>query len=269
MQSKLAERLHLRYEPAAILFSGEKPSDARTYPDGQWVCAAAMLSAAMRGRTFAVGHSTGVCHGGRHGLCLNDKRTARVDGHMTCGVPGVKAMPGREPLGLKKTVEFAAADRENTPYRNIPEEYVIFRPLSLVKENETPRMVVMYADCDQLSALTAMANFDRAGFDNVIVPSASACVTFCLLTEEENRREFPRAIISMTDLFARRFIDNDLLAFSIPWKLYQEMEENVRSMSGNFLDRPAWKHLEGRKSRFFPARENPAPSRNLLAGAEQ
>ena len=63
MQSKLAERLHLRYEPAAILFSGEKPSDARTYPDGQWVCAAAMLSAAMRGRTFAVGHSTGVCHG--------------------------------------------------------------------------------------------------------------------------------------------------------------------------------------------------------------
>ena len=119
------------------------------------------------------------------------------------------------------------------------------------------------------SALTAMANFGRAGFDNVIVPSASACVTFCLLTEEENRREFPRAIISMTDLFARRFIDNDLLAFSIPWKLYQEMEENVRSMSGNFLDRPAWKHLEGRKSRFFPARENPAPSRNLLAGAEQ
>lgn len=102
-------------------------------------------------------------------------------------------------------------------------------------------MVVMYADCDQLSALTAMANFGRAGFDNVIVPSASACVTFCLLTEEENRREFPRAIISMTDLFARRFIDNDLLAFSIPWKLYQEMEENVRSMSGNFLDRPAWK----------------------------
>ena len=188
---------------------------------------------------------------------------------MTCGVPGVKAMPGREPLGLKKTVEFAAADRENTPYRNIPEEYVIFRPLSPVKENETPRMVVMYADCDQLSALTAMANFGRAGFDNVIVPSASACVTFCLLTEEENRREFPRAIISMTDLFARRFIDNDLLAFSIPWKLYQEMEENVRSMSGNFLDRPAWKHLEGRKSRFFPARENPAPSTNLLAGAEQ
>lgn len=48
MQSKLAERLHLRYEPAAILFSDEKPSDARTYPDGQWVCAAAMLSAAMR-----------------------------------------------------------------------------------------------------------------------------------------------------------------------------------------------------------------------------
>ena len=42
MQSKLAERLHLRYEPAAILFSGEKPSDARTYPDGQWVCAAAI-----------------------------------------------------------------------------------------------------------------------------------------------------------------------------------------------------------------------------------
>ncbi len=33
MQSKLAERLHLRYEPAAILFSDEKPSDARTYPD--------------------------------------------------------------------------------------------------------------------------------------------------------------------------------------------------------------------------------------------
>ena len=55
MQSKLAERLHLRYEPAAILFSDEKPSDARTYPDGQWVCAAAMLSAAMRGSAVNAG----------------------------------------------------------------------------------------------------------------------------------------------------------------------------------------------------------------------
>lgn len=258
MQSKLAERLHLRYEPAAILFSNEKPEDAKAFPEGQWVCAAAMLSGAMRGKSFAVGHHTGLCHGGRHGLCLNDQRVARVDAHMTCGVPGVKAMPGREPLGLKKSVELASADRESLPLRNIPEEYVLFRPLSLVKEEEAPRMVVMYADCEQLSALTAMANFERPSADNVIIPSASACMTFCLLTEEENGRENPRAVISMTDLFARRFIDRDLLAFSMPWKLYCEMENNVRTMPGNFFDRPAWKHLEERAARLAARRPAPA-----------
>ena len=53
MNSLLAERLYLKHQPAAILFSDEKPRSAREFAPGRWGCAAAMLSVATRGAAAA------------------------------------------------------------------------------------------------------------------------------------------------------------------------------------------------------------------------
>jgi hypothetical protein len=51
---------------------------------------------------------------------------------------------------------------ENLPITDIPAEYVIFRPLGDIDpQQETPRVIVFFADPDQLSALEVLANYDR------------------------------------------------------------------------------------------------------------
>ena len=152
-------------------------------------------------------------------------------------------MPGREPQGYKKDVETARATRLKLPLKAIGERYVVFRPLSGIGQDDVPRVVVMYANPDQLAALVSMANFAHPGYDNVMAPSGSACMTFCMLAEHENAAERPRAVISMTDVFARRFIEPDLLAFAMPWRLFLEMEASV---PGSFLERRAWLSLAER-----------------------
>ena len=242
MNSLLAERLYLKHQPAAILFSDEKPSRASEFVPGRWGCAAAMLTAATRGAEAAFSLASCTCHGARNGLCLSAERSAGMDYFMTCGHARSEGqvMPGKEPQGYKKDVATARATRLKLPLKAIGQKYVVFRPLAGVEPEDAPRVVVMYANPDQLAALVSMANFAHPGYDNVMAPSGSACMTFCLLAEHENAMERPRAVISMTDVFARKFIEPDLLAFAMPWRLFQEMEASV---PGSFLERRAWRSL--------------------------
>jgi hypothetical protein len=71
----------------------------------------------------------------------------------------------------------------------------------------------------------------------------SGCSTVCLYTCNEGQKEVPRAVIGLIDITARPYIDADLLAFSVPYKMYLEMEENV---PGSFLERKDWKKLRER-----------------------
>jgi hypothetical protein len=47
----------------------------------------------------------------------------------------------------------------------------------------------------------------------------------------------------MTDVSARPHIDADLLSFSMPYSMYQEMEANI---PGSFLDKSEWKKVAKR-----------------------
>jgi len=102
---------------------------------------------------------------------------------------------------------------------------------------------VLYANPDQLSALVVLANYGREGNDNVIIPFGAGCHSVCLIPWHEARQERPRAVVGMTDITARPFIDADLLAFSVPYSMFREMEENV---PGSFLEKPDWQKVAGR-----------------------
>ena len=47
----------------------------------------------------------------------------------------------------------------------------------------------------------------------------------------------------MTDLYARRFIDHDKFTFSVPYKLYLRMEQNV---DRSFLGKDSWPDTLGK-----------------------
>lgn len=239
MNSEIASRLKLRYAPIAILFSNERPPDAMEFVENRWGCAVAMLTAAAKGKTVVFSRKTFGCLGGGVGLGLGNLYPNFPGGiHNFLSTGAGEGYPEGE--GYKKTPEFAAQFVRELPITDIEESYVVFKPLAQVEEEEKPRIVVFYANPDQLSALVVLANYGRAQNDNVRIPFASGCQSVCLLPWDEAQQETPKAILGMTDISARPFVDADLLSFSVPYRMFCEMETNV---PGSFLDKAAWEKV--------------------------
>ncbi|QDR79955.1 putative ArCR [Sporomusa termitida] len=236
MESEIANRLKLRYSPIAVLFANAKPAAALEFAAGRWGCVAALLTAAAKGRQAVFSRSSFGCLGGGVGLGFGNMYPQFPGGFehfLSTGKEGY-----REGEAYKKTPELAKSFVESLPITDIPEQFVVFKPLSAVEpQREEPRVIVFYANPDQLSALVVLANYGRPGHTNVVIPFGAGCQSTCLLPWHEAGQEYPKAVVGMTDISARPVIDADLLAFSVPWVMYQEMENNV---PGSFLDKPAW-----------------------------
>ena len=245
MQSEIAQRLKLRYSPVAILFANKKPQGALEFKEGSWGCVAAMLTAAAKGRRAVFSRTTFGCEGGGIGLGLVHEYSEGMEYFLSTGKEGLPPAEGmREPEGFKKTPELAKAWMGTVPSIVVSEPYIVFKPLAEVDiAQEEPKVVVFYVNPDQLSALIVLANYGRSGHDSVIAPFAAGCQTTCLFPWSEASKQHPRAVIGMTDISVRPRIDADLLSFSVPYVMFNEMEANV---PGSFLDKHEWKQIAER-----------------------
>jgi len=129
----------------------------------------------------------------------------------------------------KKTPELMREYIMGIPDISVPTRYVVMKPLGEVTDEEVDEIaiVVFMVNPDQLSALATLANFDRPTNDNVITLFGSGCGSIVHQVLEEARSERPKAVIGLTDLTARKYIDKDVLSFSVPFKRFLEMEANV------------------------------------------
>lgn len=236
MKSEIARRLKLRYSPIAVIFTNEKPQGALEFAEGRWGCVAAMLTAAAKGRQVVFSRTTYGCLGGGVGLGFGNMYPEFPGGFeyfLSTGKEGY-----REGEAYKKTPELAKTLETSLPITNIPEQYVVFKPLTEVDQSqEQPRVVVFYANPDQLSALVVLANYGRPGIDNVIIPFGAGCQSTCLIPWGQASQPSPKAVVGMLDISARPVIDADLLSFSVPFSMFKEMEDNVPD---SFLDKHAW-----------------------------
>lgn len=243
MNSEIAGRLKLRYPPVAIVFTNEKPTGATEFIEGRRGCVVTLLTAAMKGRTAVLSRSSFGCIGGAAGLGFGN-----LYPHFPGGFENFLSVGKGEgyPEGeaYKKTPDLVESFLKVMPFTDIPYKYVVFKPLSSVEtENEEPKIVVFYANPDQISALVVLANYGRSGNDNVVIPFAAGCQACCLLPLHESSQQQPKAVVGMTDISARPFIDADLLSFSLPFSMFREMEDNV---AGSFLDNHPWKIIAER-----------------------
>ncbi len=242
MDSRIAQAVKLRYPPVATLFANEKPEGALSFTPGRWGCVISLMTAAARGKTAAISRETMGCPGGISGLgfgCGWENIPGGFDYFLSTGRG--EGFPEGE--GYKKTPELVSTFREAVPLADIPFTYVIFQPLTRLAPGEQPVLVTFYATADQLSALTVLANYGLPGNENVITPMGAGCHTVVLIPYHESQQERPRAVIGLLDVSARPFVDADLLGLTVPWAMFQQMEEDV---SGSFLDRPAWAKVRAR-----------------------
>ncbi|MBW1920125.1 MAG: DUF169 domain-containing protein [Deltaproteobacteria bacterium] len=268
MKSKIAEVMKLKYRPIAVVWSDEKPGGAKEFKEGKWGCVMWMLAAAAKGSTVVFSRETYGCWGGGVGLGFGNQYQ-KFPGGIECFyyflstgnekwergrriAEQIEQFVGKEFMedflkgeGYVRTPELVKDFVENMPIIEIPAKYVVFRPLKDVDESkETPQVIMFLVPPDELSALVILANYALTGSENVIIPYAAGCQTIGIFAYKEAKSDNPRAVVGLTDISARENIrkqlGKDLLSFTVPWKMFLEMEANVE---GSFFQRRTWKAL--------------------------
>ncbi|SMP48766.1 Uncharacterised ArCR, COG2043 [Desulfonatronum zhilinae] len=269
MKSRIAQSIDLKLNPVAIILADEEPKQSLRFKPGKFGCVMFLFANAAKGKTVAFEKETYGCWGGGVGLGFGNAyqqfpggevcfahflssgneqwETGRAVGKAVEEHAG-KAFADDFLKGerYRKTPELVHDFIAALPITEIPAKYVLFKPLGEVDlDRETPRTVVFVVDADQLSALVILANYGRKGIENVIIPWAAGCQTIGILPYAEGDREHPRAVVGLTDMSARKAVrktlGKDHLSFAMPWRLFQEMEENV---PGSFLECRAWASLQ-------------------------
>ena len=258
MKSKIAEATEMKYSPVALLWSDEKPEGALEFVEGRWGCVMALVASAAKGRPAVAGCKSVGCGGGTIGLGFSqdfDHIPGGIENYLSTGNPKLcETEEGRKiaeqnpdmAFGERyiKTPELARKFVESLPTLLVSTTYVVFKPIEMVGEDVEIKAVIFLVDPDQLSALVVLANYGRETGDNVIMPMGAGCHQIGILVYKEAESAQPKAVVGLTDLSARKITDKavgrDILSFAVPYKMFQEMENNVE---GSFLDRDTWRSI--------------------------
>jgi uncharacterized protein (DUF169 family) len=268
MKSKIAAATKLKYNPVALIWTDEKPKGALQFHEGTWGCVMFMLANAAEGKTAVFDEKTCGCFGGTTGIGFGNQYV-NFPGGIECfyyflSVGNEQFPKGREiakqleKSQRKEFVEdFLKGERyakspeavkkfaDNLPVVEIPAKYVVFKPIKDVDDKkEQPILVIFLADPNQLAALTVLANFAYEDTQRVMIPFAAGCQAIGIIPYRQAQSEDPRAVIGLVDLSARLFIqqhlDDNLMSFTVPFKMYEEMENSVES---SFLRRETWEKI--------------------------
>ena len=265
---KISDALRLTYAPVALLWADTRPERAIQFRKGKWGCIMWLVASAAKGKTAVCDRETFGCFGGGVGVGFGEQYKNFPGGEicffhfLSTGnamwdkgravAEQVKSFMREEAFDdfthgerYLKSPEEVKAFVAALPITDIPARYVVFKPLDDVAiGEETPREIIFFADPDQLSALVILANYGREGNENVIIPYAAGCQTIGIYPYREADAKRPHAVVGLTDLSARvpirRQLGDNLMTFTVPFAMFQEMEENVE---GSFLQRSTWQKL--------------------------
>ena len=252
MDSQLVNALRFKLQPVAVILTNEKPAEGLHFKEGSTNgCVGAMLVAVTKkGRLAYFDRNSFGCPGGGTGLGFGD-RYGRfpIECLLSTGNKEMAAMMGSagdimaEGERFYRSPEQAANWRNNLPFTDVPTEYVVLKPWSLLTEQDEPRLIIFFANADQLSALIVLTNYNRGSNQSVSAPFGAACQSI-MFGYAEAEQENPKGIIGFFDIAQRRVLDRETLTFTVPYKLYQEMEACV---PGSFLETHAWLELQKRQ----------------------
>lgn len=238
MYSKISELIKLGNNPVAVVQSDACPEKVLQFKANRWGCAIAMLAAAANGKVAAFSRDTTPCLGGRAGLGFEKYPLGWIEYFLSCGGAGVDRCER-----YKKNPDVARefiCDVSNALIEKLPprKNFLLFKPLDLI-DDELPDVIIFLVNADQLSGLVTLANYDSAGNDGAKILFGAGCAQVVLYPMSEKNFCF----VGLTDPSARKFIDKNLLAFSMSYEKFLQLEAIAQE---SFLTADAWSKIYNR-----------------------
>ena len=229
--------------PIAYYYSNEVNEDDLRNSENVDRCLIGNLSQVRKGKTYVYNLKTPGCPGGKRYSGFTDKVRNNFEEFLSCGIPG--KIEGER---YKKNPELVKQYMKAVPPFKALSEYLIFKRIDKLK-NKQPDAVIFFASADVLSGLFTLANFDYPGPDGVTAPFGSGCASIISLPLMEAEKEKPRCVLGMFDVSARPALPAGELTFTIPYKRFIEI---VNNMEESFLITESWNEVSGRIRNKLP-----------------
>ena len=201
-------------------------------------CVIGALAEVRDGRSFSFNADSIGCPGGKRYLGYAEKLGRGFEYFLSYGIPG--RMEGER---YKKSPELVKEIMNNWPDFKAPRPFVVFKRWDKLSQEDTPEVVIFFAQPDVLAGLFTLVNFDESELEGVITPMGSGCSSIVSYPYLEKDSPHPRAVIGMFDPSARPYVPKYALSFAVPMKRFVTM---VGNMEESFLITDTWRKLQQR-----------------------
>lgn len=213
--AELAGRVIFTMSPTAWRFEDSVPADAVS-PNGRWTCMFSLIKKVQAGRPLSItGEATG-CPGAGFYLGLHSLP-------LTGACVFLSSMER-----LKQDMEKARAFYLGVQPVFTPQARLICERVDRLPDDTGVEVVNLWLSAAGLSSMLTLANYDREGNENVIMPFASGCQSIWALPYKEKTAELPRAVAGSLDPTVRKFLPPDTLSFAVPANRFVEMCANIQ-----------------------------------------
>jgi hypothetical protein len=176
------------------------------------------------------------CAGGKKYLGFTKVVRPDFEYFLSCGIPG--KVKGEL---YKKAPELVRQAVALEPELTAPGNFTVFKRWDKLEQSDEPEVVIFFVSPDVIAALFTLANFDRAEPNGVFCPFGSGCSTVIRYPYLEMASTHPRAVLGLFDISARPYVPPDILSFSVPFKRFSEMIENIED---SFLITESWSKIK-------------------------
>jgi hypothetical protein len=232
---------YIRLEtPAVAIFRADKVPEGAFIPSKGCSIPGLFVRCARTGDVCAADREHIFCHGALSGFGFGGIPDREHSSWAASDVPADRKDEMKH--GGKK--HFASPEIATLQLNNI-KDYgdgsgcIVFKRLDDALSAGDPIEVVAYlVDPTRISALAQLAGFSRNASDPaVVMPYGHACQHLYAIPRAEGESEHPRAVLGMTDIYARRYVRPDEMTFAVPYSLYKRMAEDAPK---SFLASEKW-----------------------------
>ena len=232
--SRLSEILRLDNHVVAIYRQGTIPDDAFVPENGHCSIPPLFMRCVRLGGKAAADSAHSPCHGSKSGFGFGGISNRQRSAWSFSTVPDeVRETMAHKSSGMSffKSPDIALVQMEAVKDYGDGTDVIVFQDLDdALREGRPIEVVVFLVDPVRLTALQQLAAFSKGTpGPAAVMPFGHACQQIYAIPRSEGESDDPHAVVGMTDMYARRYIDSDKLSFAVPFKLYQRMVDDIDS----------------------------------------